>query len=279
MNLSQALHSAARRYCQEQSEFWFRQSTELRQNISQIPNRTHYQQQLIDCYGRFDVLINICNEVERLNPEELEDLDDTLCLIVRAGREAKKTKPRPNMVKTLTFEYIQHQPGPHTQVAIEQEREAFCTYIQRLSRSELQSIQSLPYQRVLSPTESEAVWSRLRRRWQIIGNHWYPLSKCRLSNIIAFQTDGFEEFFSSVSLIDLLLSHGIRRIWELREYGIEYEKDVSLFEPVYSNYEGYWSSENLDWIVYASHEESITIGGWLQESIKTQWLDWKQHIW
>ena len=202
-----------------------------------------------------------------------------LKLILSAGREAKETKPRANMLKSLPFEYVQTQPGPSTQAAMEQERIAFFTYIQNLSNSQLQSAQPLPYQRVLSPAESEAMWSRLRRRWQIIGNLWYPLSKCSLPNIIAFQSDAFEDFCSSASLSDLLLSAGVTRIWELREYGIEYVQDVSLFDPVYSTYEGYWSSENLDWIVYASHEESVTVGGWLLESIKTQWQGWEQHIW
>lgn len=279
MNLAQALHSTARRYCQERSQFWWQQAAELRQKASQVHNRVHYQQQLPAFYGRSKVLITICSEVEHLDSDELEDLDDTRRLILRAGREATETKPRANMDKSLIFEYVQTQPRPSTQAAIEQERIAFCTYIQNLANSQLQSAQPLPYRRVLSPAESEAMWSRLRRQWQIIGNRWYPLAKCSLPNIVAFQSDAFEDFCSSVSLSDLLLSFGIRRIWELREYGIEYVQDVSLFEPVYSNYEGYWSSENLDWIVYASHEDSVTVGGWLLENIKAQWRDWEQHIW
>ena len=279
MNLAQALHSTTRHYCQKRSEFWLRQATELRQNASQGHSQTHYRQQLLDCYGRSKVLITICNEVERLDSDELEDLEDTRCLLLRAGRAAKETKPRPNIDKSLTLEYVQFNLKPSTQVAIAQERAAFCAYVQTLSTSQLQSVQPLPYQRVLSATESEAMWLCLKKRWQILGNHWYPLSKCSLSNVVAFQESAFETFRSSVNLIDLLLSRGIRRIWELRECGIEYVQDVSLFDPVYSDFEGYWSSENLDWIVYASHEESVTVGGWLLENIKTRWPDWEQHTW
>ena len=68
-------------------------------------------------------------------------------------------------------------------------------------------------------------------------------------------------------------------MWELREYGAEYECDVALFEPIYNGAEGYWSSPSLDWIVYASHESSITIGGWLAEDVKERWHTWRDHPW
>lgn len=79
--------------------------------------------------------------------------------------------------------------------------------------------------------------------------------------------------------MDLLSSRGVTRIWELRDYGVEYCQDVLLFNPTYNGYEGYWTSDDLDWIVYASHEDSVTVGGWLLDRIKARWSDWEQHIW
>ena len=148
-----------------------------------------------------------------------------------------------------------------------------------LTDSDLQSVQPLEYQRVLSQSESESVWARLRERWQITDGYWFPLAECSLSDVAAFQDRYFNEFCLSFNLVDLLSSRGVSRVWELREYGPEYEQDVSLFGPNYNGAEGYWSSGDLDWIVYASHENSITIGGWLLTEIKDQWLEWKQRIW
>jgi hypothetical protein len=68
-------------------------------------------------------------------------------------------------------------------------------------------------------------------------------------------------------------------VWELREYGPEYEQDVSLFDPQYNGAEGYWSSGELDWIVYASHESSVTVGGWLLADVKALWPAWAAHLW
>jgi len=54
---------------------------------------------------------------------------------------------------------------------------------------------------------------------------------------------------------------------------------VSLFQPYYNGAEGYWSSDGLDWIIYASHESSVTVGGWLLEEVKQAWSDWNSRIW
>ena len=271
-----ALHTAARHYCQEQSHYWYQHTTEIRQAIPR--NQGNYQQMLLESYARSDVLTIICTELERLDPDHLDDIDTTRDLIVQIGKIAQKTPPHPNMgqpppqISQATF-------GINVDDAITHERETFCTYIQDLSESQLQAVQPLPYQRVLSLVESRTLWQGLRNRWQIIGPYWYPLHPRSLSDITAFNTDAFEEFCESFSLIDRLSTHGITRIWELRDYGIEYEQDISLFDPAYTGYEGYWTSNHLDWIVYASHEDSTTVGGWLLEEIKEQWLDWDKHTW
>ncbi|NEQ51865.1 MAG: hypothetical protein F6K11_17280 [Leptolyngbya sp. SIO3F4] len=278
MNLAQALYTAARRYCMTQSQYWYDQATELRQTKSQDRDQT-YRQQLLSNYSRSEILMTICIEIERLDVDVLEEIDDTRDRILQAGKEAKKTKPRLNMGQTVKFEFYQVKPKPEIEAKISDERETFCKYIQQLSTSQLQSVSPLPYQRVLSPNESTSLWTQLRQRWQITGNLWYPLCKCTLPDITAFQTNAFEDFCSSVSLINLLAAHNVTRIWELREHGIEYEQDISLFEPVYTGAEGYWSSNTFDWIVYASHEESVTVGGWLLKDIKTHWPDWEKYTW
>jgi hypothetical protein len=58
----------------------------------------------------------------------------------------------------------------------------------------------------------------------------------------------------------------------------EYEIEHSILEPRYANGgEQYSTSETTNWIVYASHESSITLGGdWLIDLLKKRWLDWNQ---
>ncbi|HEY9828908.1 MAG TPA: hypothetical protein V6D19_26115 [Stenomitos sp.] len=274
---AQALHTAARRYCQSKSNYWYQIATELQETKPCDPSS--YRQTLLDNYACSKVLMMICTELEKLDPEKLVDIENTRELIVHIGRVAQEFPQRPNMGQTSVRQVVQSIFGINTEDAIAKEREAFCTYIKELSDSQLKFIQPLPYQRVLSPAESSTMWQKLRARWHINGWYWHPLIKCELSNVTAFNVDAFEAFFSSFNLIEMLSSRGITRVWELREYGVEYYQDVLLFDPIYNGYEGYWTSDCLDWIVYASHEASVTVGGWLLENIKTQWSEWEQHVW
>jgi hypothetical protein len=41
----------------------------------------------------------------------------------------------------------------------------------------------------------------------------------------------------------------------------------------------YWSSRELDWLIYLSHEESLTFAGrWLVEAIKEALPNWRERL-
>ena len=268
MNLAQAaLHTAARRYCHEQYDRWTEQYAQVvRAGRDRAADGYNYTPEALGIFPRYNVLNAIRIELERIDPNELVDLDATRDSIVIIGAEANN-------------DFTRKPIGQIEADVMANERQSFCDFICGLSESDLQSVQPLPYQRVLSPSESESVWTRLHQRWQITGSYWFPLTDCSLSDVAAFQDRYFDEFCSSFSLIDCLSSRGISRIWELREDGLGYEQDVSLFEPYYNGAEGYWSSGDLDWVVYASHESSITVGGWLLTEIEDRWPEWQKRIW
>lgn len=94
----------------------------------------------------------------------------------------------------------------------------------------------------------------------------------------AFQAPYLQRAVAPERLATILAERGVERVWELREYGREYERDVSEVDPEYDGAEGVWTSPAHDWIVYASHETSITIGGWLLDEVKRQWPEWERHI-
>lgn len=76
---------------------------------------------------------------------------------------------------------------------------------------------------------------------------------------------------------------GIDKVWEMDESEAfpEYEIDTAAFSPEYSiSGEGYWCSADMDWIIYVSHENSITVGGeWLLDEIKAIWPNWEERKW
>jgi hypothetical protein len=137
--------------------------------------------------------------------------------------------------------------------------------IRSLTTEQINAAKPLPLRRTLIKEESDRIWAQLKAKWRIDGDYWYPLkSKEPPAGILAFHTDYFDDNKEAI-LRELLTRREIRRIWELREHGDdEYELELALFQPHYNGAEGYWTSSGADWLVYASHESSITLAGdWL----------------
>ena len=58
----------------------------------------------------------------------------------------------------------------------------------------------------------------------------------------------------------------------------EYEMDPRLCS-FWGGTEMYWSSRKLDWLIYLSHEESMTFAGdWLAQAIKQALPNWRQRL-
>jgi hypothetical protein len=277
MNAAQALHHAARRYCQEKHEYWCK-------HYSMLPNsgrfRGDYSKKALAIFPRYNVLNAILVELERTDPATLLDFDQARELIIAAGTDAED-------------EFTSNEADAIQARVTLEERQEFCSYISGLEELDLWSVRPLPYRRVLRGDESEGLWVQLRERWRIPlggsvdaqkrgwirGGYWVPLTEFEIRGVTAFQARYFHQFWSSSAARDLLSRRGIDRVWELREYGPEYEEDLSVFDPYYNGAEGYWSSGGLDWIIYASHESSVTVGGWLLEEVKNIWSDWNSRIW
>jgi hypothetical protein len=269
MNLAQALHTAARRYCVDQVAYWSNRYSELgRQGKDRVDTDDGwtYTPEALATFPRYNVLNAIRVELERLDPEKLVELPLTRELVLLAGATAED-------------DFTRKPLGAIDAAAISDGREAFCQFVVSLSAADLGTIESLPYRRVLSDDEAEPIWSRLRQAWHIAEGYWYPLAECSLSTIVAFQDRAFHEAMPPELLRTILKAHGIERVWELREYGPGCEQDVSSFEPYYNGAEGYWSSSECDWIMYASHESSMTVGGWLLREIQAIWPDWRAKVW
>ena len=98
--------------------------------------------------------------------------------------------------------------------------------------------------------------------------------------LVAFQDKYFEQELGFKSLREILKAHQVDSVWELREYGPEYELESGVLEPIYNGAEGCWCSEGYEWLIYASHESSVTLGGeWLIDEAIRVWPNWDERIW
>ena len=163
---------------------------------------------------------------------------------------------------------------------MQEEREAFAAFVRRVPVSILTAVEPLPYVRVLSDEDADWAWTVVEQAWGVERHQrWYPLRGRRPAHVEAFEDRHLLEAVSVERFRALLADRGVERVWDLREDGPARERDVSTFAPRYDWWETVASSSRPDWIVYASHESSITVGGWLLDAVKREWPEWHRHVW
>jgi hypothetical protein len=275
MDNTTALHTAARRYCQQRFSDWSQiykelQDREKTQVADMFKPGWRYSDEACRTFPRYRLVAAIQMEVERLTPDCEANLEQLRARLVCAG-DVAEMRLQDELTNSLERE------------AIHEEAADFRAYISFLDAGDLNGIEPLAFRRVINDVESRRLWSQLKQVWGIRDGHWYPLKEGPApSNVIAFHEAYFEKVIGAELLREALQAHGIRKVFQLHEFGPsepEYEIDVSIFAPTYgSGGEQYSTSRLSDWVVYASHESSVTIGGeWLTRIIEENLPHCRQH--
>ena len=131
---------------------------------------------------------------------------------------------------------------------------------------------------------SQKIKRKLSIEWDIKYPYWYPLYDCNRRDVIAFDSEYTEKSNKLELIKKLLIAHGVKAIYEFRENGISSQikgfrnYDFWLSETYFWNNECFWFDDNMDWIIYVSHEGTTTFGGsWLVEQLKELWKNWKSN--
>lgn len=279
MDQVEALHTAARRYATERAAEWENRYSDLRAEEEKSrqreglpePTTYSYSSEALATFPRYQVLHAIQAAVEALTPADLGSLGEARELLAMASAEARSIFTRPPV-------------GKIEQSAMAEEREQFAQYVRGLSDEELARVEPLPFRRTLTEAESARLWAELKNRWRVEG-HWYPLDRARdvepPPHAQAFNADPFFDPKLQQQLRDALAELGVSRVWELRELDTDTDKEIDLvlLEPVYTGAEGCWTDASLDWLVYASHESSVTVAGEaLLPELQRRWPDWQRHL-
>lgn len=227
---------------------------------------------------QFQAVTAILNEVNSFKSGEFDGFDELYELLILASQTA---------TSHLLVQMVNLFPEGAEQT-IEAERARFRQEIEALDRNQLKSVELLYDVRALSRSEAAAIWEEITRRWDLKHNHWYPIyGPPRPTNAIAFFAREFDEQLVPDTLHGILRDHGVERVYEFSEFSPigteggspELEMPLDHLIPKYGRAagwaEGYWFSKEMDWLIYASHESSITVGGaWLIDAIKQAWPAW-----
>jgi hypothetical protein len=260
MDLPLALHTAARTFCADQHSHWSGKYMPLvRSGQDRVGKQ--YSKAAYSLFPRYRIDGAIGIEVERITGDEFRSLEEARKLLLEAGRRA---------LSSLIQEF---QESPEARVALTDEWKAFDSYISSLDPIQMARIKPLPYRRVLTKSESEQLRQKLKTIWGAKG-YWYPLSECApQTNVIAFHQELWEQRDGTSLLLQAIEQRAIERCFLLLEYPVDYEIARSLVEPMYRGDESFVTS-NFEWLVYSSHESSISVAGWLADFFRKQWRDW-----
>jgi hypothetical protein len=266
MNTSQKLLNAARLYCMNRHAHWCAKYQAI--NDQGGARFGHgYTDKAYDTFPRYNVLDAILIDIERLDSDDLPALENLAELLILAGHTAQSV-------------FIEKPSSPIESAAIADERQQFAAAIAELASGQIPDVSALPYRRVLSVTEVESLWLRVKARWGTDGSYFYPLAESTDPSLAAFDETAFNKQFPPASLQDILRAQGINRLFELREYGDNnYRLSIDIWEPYYDGAEGFWFTESLDWIMYVSHENTITTGGTLTDAVMKNWPEASMHNW
>lgn len=149
----------------------------------------------------------------------------------------------------------------------------------------------VPSIREFSKEERENYWTKLREKWAV-SFYWYPLAaKPPGRELEVFVASAFNENFYDTNGRSTLLRRifekkGIKSIFEFYERTGSKPCEVEVTDFLWICYpagegdgEGFWTSVQMDWIIYCSHEDTITLGGWILDEVKSVWPNWKDAAW
>jgi hypothetical protein len=246
MHEATAFHTAARRYCENESARSPEGAVTVR-GTGKLGG-TYYAIPLQ--FAEAALL-----EVEKLMPAQFQSMEDLRPLLLRAGELAHEKIAE--LADAGTKEFVADQAGHYR------------AYIMGLTASDLASIEPLPHRRTLDEDECRELWAGFRRRWDLD-------LIARGINLLLFHNDLFEARYGVQILRDGLIGRGISNVLQFPEFSPDLEIDVSIFDPYYGPGEVYSTSHSFDWLVYAHHESLIAIGGeWLMEIFEQRWPDWR----
>lgn len=269
-----ALHTAARKYCQEEFSRWSDSYAALeREKRGKIHSTGRsgwdYSEEAYKMFPRYRIAEAILDEIEKIIPSSVGSLEQLAELLIRAAQDPEK-------------QLATQLRNPHALAALTAEANDYREYIGKLRTLDLNGVEPLPYHRVLNPEESKLLWERLARRWDLGGDFWFPLRQGDPPpNAIAFHEELFSVRHGAEMLREGLIKHAIDHVFQLyacRPPSYDYELELSIFEPACTNGdEQYFTSKDVDWLLYTSHESSITIAGdWLADYFKEKWPDWSE---
>jgi hypothetical protein len=263
---AKSLHTAARRYCLERGARLRRRAILERWRAPAVQAMP-----IPDAFGVAGVPDGILWHLDQWTPGDHEAPEDVRARILAASHVLSSEVTIP----------------PAVLLACETEGQRFRRFVEPRRIDELPAVEPLGFCRSLSAAKSPRVRAQLAARWGIAPreHYCYPLIGRPPSEMLALQSEYCYLEVPPAALQEMLYRHGVTKVWVVTEFGPsaqEPDKELDtdrfdLAEVMGSGVESYAASKEDDWLIYVSHEHSITFAGaWLGAAVPEFWPAWSR---
>jgi len=254
------LITSARHYCIDNYKFW---SEKYSKEASGHNNP--YSDNDYNLFPRYNVINTILQGVEilvgqdftsfeRCKQELVEigknshsiftvDSNEDLHLLGESGRQVKSIGGRNNSIEKN---------------AMSEERKKFIEFVFSMTIENISEVAPLPYRHRLTDKEMLSVRKQLLEHWNFDGDYWNPLDERSPKETVFLMKDNLTND-DCTKILDYLISNSNKRLYEVTEDRIDYEIEFDSFDI--DLYETIVTDKTFEWVIYGSHEETITFGG------------------
>jgi hypothetical protein len=239
MNEFDALINIARKYCQDNFAYWAERYSKERTGTD-VPYS--YSDSDYNLFPRYNALSALLAEVETLVGQKNIDLE--------TGKNELKSIDLDGLIAEADNDIERH--------AMQDEKEKFTAFIDGLSPEALQHVTPLPYRRRLKGADKAAIRTALLEQWNYDFDYWDPVVEIS-PNPVVFVSNSHLTESDYKSIKTFLAAHAEKHLFEITEEGAFSELEWEQFHP--EGVETVYIDRTFNWIIYVSHESTITFGG------------------
>ncbi len=266
MDVIEALHTALRRYCKDRIRAAWREYDALgRRGLAtrkEDRGSWDYTDEARRLFPRYQALSKVLEQIEQFVPADFASFEEARETLAHVGG----LDPAP---------LLQMKNATEVEAARD-ECSSYSAFARGLTPEAVEGTEPLPFRRRLIAAEYERLEAKLFTRW----GRWYG-GCCDLPSVPPYLTlhSAFMDPPGRLPAIRTWLGRrGVSRLWELREARFGYEIDIEDAEFRYTGDEGFWTSADMEWMIYASHESSITFGGLsLANEVTARWPECERY--
>lgn len=168
---------------------------------------------------------------------------------------------------------LEHLPDPEARELLRQAEREFLEFLEGVKETDTAPMEC--YARVIHGEERELLEYAILEKWDYCANYWYPLKGAADESKLFLNTEYLEVYWDRLCA---LLGLPEQRVYE---YGESYYEDGQLMEvdalDGYGGNECAYLPKDLSWVIYFSHEETVTFAGTILPMVRELLKEEREH--